>query len=106
VCISTSVRAGVVDDYGFALQNRGALFELDAKHPNVIAPRKRPYQTIIRRSMEKGDIHMGFGIMGGMNQTPAHAQFVSNVVDHGNEHPDGARSTALHETEVLRVRPS
>jgi gamma-glutamyltranspeptidase/glutathione hydrolase len=33
--------------------------------------------------MEKGDIHIGFGIMGGMNQTPAHAQFVSNVVDHG-----------------------
>jgi gamma-glutamyltranspeptidase/glutathione hydrolase len=33
--------------------------------------------------MEKGDVHMGFGIMGGLNQVPAHAQFVSNVVDHG-----------------------
>ena len=73
----------VVDDYGFALQNRGALFELDAQHPNAIAPRKRPYQTIIPAFMEKGDVHIGFGIMGGLNQTPAHAQFVSNVVDHG-----------------------
>jgi gamma-glutamyltranspeptidase/glutathione hydrolase len=73
----------VVDDYGFALQNRGALFELDAAHPNALAPRKRPYQTIIPAFMEKGDIHIGFGIMGGMNQTPAHGQFVSNVVDHG-----------------------
>ena len=73
----------VVDDYGFALQNRGALFELDPGHPNVLAPRKRPYQTIIPAFMEKGDVHIGFGIMGGMNQTPAHAQFVSNVVDHG-----------------------
>src|SRR5215467_3734933 len=73
----------VVDDYGFALQNRGALFELDANHPNVIAPRKRPFQTIIPAFMEKGDVHIGFGIMGGLNQTPAHAQFVSNVVDHG-----------------------
>jgi gamma-glutamyltranspeptidase/glutathione hydrolase len=73
----------VVDDYGFALQNRGALFELEANHPNVLAPRKRPYQTIIPGFMEKGDVHIGFGIMGGMNQTPAHAQFVSNVVDHG-----------------------
>ncbi|MBS1857693.1 MAG: gamma-glutamyltransferase [Acidobacteria bacterium] len=73
----------VVDDYGFALQNRGALFELESGHPNVLAPRKRPYQTIIPAFMEKGDVHIGFGIMGGMNQTPAHTQFVSNVVDHG-----------------------
>ncbi len=73
----------VVDDYGFALQNRGALFELDPDHPNALAPRKRPYHTIIPAFMEKGDVHIGFGIMGGLNQTPAHAQFVSNVVDHG-----------------------
>jgi gamma-glutamyltranspeptidase/glutathione hydrolase len=33
--------------------------------------------------MEKGDIHIGFGIMGGLNQAQAHAQFVSNLVDHG-----------------------
>src|SRR5664279_1839966 len=73
----------VVDDYGFALQNRGALFELDAAHPNALAPRKRPYHTIIPAFMEKGDVHIGFGIMGGLNQAQAHAQFVSNVVDHG-----------------------
>ncbi|HKA00014.1 MAG TPA: gamma-glutamyltransferase [Candidatus Solibacter sp.] len=73
----------IVDDYGFALQNRGALFELDANHPNALAGRKRPYQTIIPAFMEKGDVHIGFGIMGGMNQSPAHAQFVSNIVDHG-----------------------
>ena len=33
--------------------------------------------------MEKGDVHIGFGIMGGLNQAQAHAQFVSNMVDHG-----------------------
>ena len=73
----------VVDDYGFALQNRGALFELDPNHPNALAPRKRPFHTIIPAFMEKGDIHIGFGIMGGLNQAQAHAQFVSNIVDHG-----------------------
>jgi gamma-glutamyltranspeptidase/glutathione hydrolase len=73
----------VVDDYGFALQNRGAMFELDPNHPNALAPRKRPFHTIIPGFMEKGDVHIAFGIMGGLNQTPAHAQFVSNVVDHG-----------------------
>ena len=72
-----------VDDYGFALQNRGALFTLDASHPNALAPHKRPFHTIIPAFMEKGDLHMGFGIMGGLNQAQAHAQFVSNVADHG-----------------------
>ena len=33
--------------------------------------------------MERGDEHIGFGIMGGANQPLAHAQFVSNVVDYG-----------------------
>jgi len=73
----------VVDDYGFALQNRGGLFEVKPDHPNALAPRKRPFHTIIPAFMEKGDVHMGFGIMGGLNQAQAHAQFVSNVVDHG-----------------------
>ena len=73
----------VVDDYGFALQNRGGLFVMDPLHPNALAPRKRPFHTIIPAFMEKGDVHIGFGIMGGLNQAQAHAQFVSNVVDHG-----------------------
>ena len=33
--------------------------------------------------MQRGDVHIGFGIMGGSNQPVAHAQFVSNVVDYG-----------------------
>jgi gamma-glutamyltranspeptidase / glutathione hydrolase len=68
---------------GFVLQDRGALFSLDPSSPNVLAPRKRPFHTIIPAFMEKGDQHIGFGIMGGANQPLAHAQFVSNVVDYG-----------------------
>jgi len=68
---------------GFALQNRGALFSLEPGHPNVLAPHKRPVHTIIPAFMEKGDVKIGFGIMGGWNQAQAHAQFVSNVVDFG-----------------------
>jgi gamma-glutamyltranspeptidase/glutathione hydrolase len=79
-----SFGAGVtVRGKGFVLQNRGALFSLDASHPNVVAPRKRPFHTIIPAFMERGDQHIGFGIMGGANQPLAHAQFVSNVVDYG-----------------------
>jgi len=73
----------VVDDFGFPLQNRGGGFVLDPNHPDVLAPRKRPFHTIIPGFMEKGDLHIGFGIMGGLNQPQAHAQFVSNVVDYG-----------------------
>ena len=68
---------------GFIMQNRGALFSLDPKSPNVLAGGKRPFHTIIPAFMEKGDEHMGFGIMGGANQPLAHAQFVSNIVDYG-----------------------
>lgn len=73
----------VVNGMGFALQNRGALFSLDASHPNALQPRKRPFHTIIPAFMERGDVHIGFGIMGGANQPLAHAQFVSNFVDYG-----------------------
>jgi gamma-glutamyltranspeptidase/glutathione hydrolase len=68
---------------GFVLQDRGALFSLDRSHPNALAPRKRPFHTIIPAFMERGNQHIGFGIMGGPNQPLAHAQFVSNVVDYG-----------------------
>lgn len=68
---------------GFALQDRGALFNLDAGSPDVLAGHKRPLHTIIPGFMAKGDTRIAFGIMGGFNQAQAHAQFVSNVVDFG-----------------------
>src|SRR5260370_20344850 len=71
-----------VEGMGFLLHNRGALFTLEAKHPNVLAGGKRPFHTIIPAFMERGDRHIGFGIMGGSNQAMAHAQFVSNLVDY------------------------
>jgi gamma-glutamyltranspeptidase/glutathione hydrolase len=72
----------VAEGTGFPLQNRGALFTLDRAHPNVLAPRKRPLHTIIPALMSNGTTRIAFGIMGGWNQSQAHAQFVSNVVDH------------------------
>ncbi len=68
---------------GFVLQSRGGLFTLDAAHPNALAPRKRPLHTIIPGFMCDNSRRVAFGIMGGWNQSQAHAQFVSNVVDHG-----------------------
>ena len=71
-----------VEGFGFVLHDRGGAFSLDPQHPNALGARKRPFHTIIPGFMERGDEHIGFGIMRGMNQAQAQAQFVSNVVDH------------------------
>jgi gamma-glutamyltranspeptidase/glutathione hydrolase len=71
----------VADGTGFLLQDRGALFSLDPASPNALAGHKRPLHTIIPAFMQKGDVGIAFGIMGGWNQSQAHAQFVANVVD-------------------------
>jgi gamma-glutamyltranspeptidase/glutathione hydrolase len=68
---------------GFMLQNRGNLFTLAPGQINTIAGRKRPLHTIIPAFMQKDDLRIGFGIMGGWNQAQAHAQFVVDVVDFG-----------------------
>ncbi len=73
----------VADGTGFALQDRGALFNLEEGSPDVLEGHKRPLHTIIPAFMSKGDTRIAFGIMGGFNQAQAHAQFVSNIVDFG-----------------------
>ncbi|MBI2686695.1 MAG: gamma-glutamyltransferase [Acidobacteria bacterium] len=71
-----------VDDFAFHLHDRGGNFSSEPSHPNAMAARKRPFHTIIPAFMEKGSQKIAFGIMRGSNQAQAHAQFVSNVVDH------------------------
>ena len=66
---------------GFVLHNRGGLFTLDASSPNVLAGHKRPRHTIIPGFAQKGETRMAFGIMGGWNQSQAHAQFIANIAD-------------------------
>ena len=83
----------VADGTGPAPHDRGALFSLDPASPNAIAGRKRPLHTIIPAFMEKDQIRIAFGIMGGWNQAQAHAQFVSHVVDF-NQNIQAALETA------------
>ncbi len=83
----------VADGTGFVLHNRGALFNLDPASPNGIAGHKRPMHTIIPAFMQKDQIRIAFGIMGGWNQAQAHAQFVSHIVDF-NQNIQAALETA------------
>jgi len=66
---------------GFVLHNRGGLFSLDPASPNALAGHKRPRHTIIPGFAQKGETRMAFGIMGGWNQSQAHAQLVANIAD-------------------------
>src|SRR5262249_11737816 len=78
----SSFGSGIVaEGTGFALHNRGGLFSLDPASPNALAGRKRPLHTNIPALSQKGNVRVAFGIMGGWNQSQAHAQFVANLVD-------------------------
>lgn len=85
----------VADGLGFMFQDRGELFSLDPDHPNVYAPGKRPFHTIIPAFvMHHGEPYMSFGVMGGGMQPQAHVQVLINIVDYGmdlQEAGDAAR---------------
>jgi gamma-glutamyltranspeptidase / glutathione hydrolase len=74
----------IADGLGFMFQDRGQLFSLQDGHPNIYAPGKRPFQTIIPGFATKGDAPwLSFGVMGGDMQPQGQAQIIINRVDYG-----------------------
>jgi gamma-glutamyltranspeptidase/glutathione hydrolase len=73
-----------VPGYGFVLHNRGTLFTLDPKSPNVIAPHKRPFNTLSAGFLLRdGQPVMTVTLMGGDMQAQGHAQLLVDVIDLG-----------------------
>lgn len=71
-------------DTGIILQNRGAFFALDEKHPNHLQPGKRTFHTLIPALLARdGQPYLAFGSMGGEGQPQSQAALVSRIVDFG-----------------------
>ncbi len=96
-----------IPPYGMILHNRGTAFSLDKSHPNIVAPRKRPFHSIIAGFvMKEGEPLMTFGNMGGSVQPETHAQHMVNVIDHGMNvqmTTDAARFTHNQNRNVLSL---
>jgi gamma-glutamyltranspeptidase/glutathione hydrolase len=96
-----------IPPYGMVLHNRGVAFSVDETHPNVVAPRKRPFHSIIAGFvMQDGEPLMTFGNMGGSVQPETHAQHMVNVIDHGMNvqmTTDAARFTHSQNSNVLSL---
>ncbi|HXG48235.1 MAG TPA: gamma-glutamyltransferase [Methylomirabilota bacterium] len=96
------------DGLGFALQNRGALFNLKDGTFNTYAPGKRPFQTIIPAFITKdGRPWISFGVMGGQMQPQGHVQIVMNLIDFGmglQEAGDAPRIQHNGSSEVTGTR--
>jgi gamma-glutamyltranspeptidase/glutathione hydrolase len=74
----------VVPGAGIALHNRGASFSLDPSHPNALAPRKRPFHTLVPgMATRDGELWLTYGVMGTMQQAQGHFQVLVNMIDFG-----------------------
>jgi gamma-glutamyltranspeptidase / glutathione hydrolase len=96
-----------VPGYGFVLNDRGALFSLDPHSPNLLAPGKRPFHTLLPGFvMRNGQPLTAFGLMGGSQQAQGHVQVLINMIDLGaniQAASDAARFSHAQATNTLQL---
>ncbi len=99
----------VVPGTGFALQNRGAGFTMTEGLPNTVAPRKRPFHTIIpgfvTRPAADGSEEpwLSFGVMGGSSQPQGHTQLLLNLLVFGMDLQDAIDAPRFRHLSGRRV---
>jgi len=93
-----------VPGYGFVLHNRGALFTLNPKSPNAIAPHKRPFNTLSAGFVMRGrQPMMAFQLMGGDMQAQGHAQVLVNMLDLGSNLQAATDMARFHHSQVANT---
>ena len=93
-----------VPGYGFILHNRGSLFSLDPKSPNVIAPRKRPFNTLSAGLVMKNNAPlMTVTLMGGDMQAQGHEQILVDVFDLGANLQAAADMARFRHSQIANV---
>jgi gamma-glutamyltranspeptidase/glutathione hydrolase len=93
-----------IPGYGILLHNRGALFTLDPESPNVIAPDKRPFNTLSAGFvMQNNRPLMTVTLMGGDMQAQGIAQVLINVLDLGANLQAATDMARFHHTQVPNV---
>ena len=99
-----------VPGYGFVLNDRAALFSLDPRSPNLIAPGKRPFHTLLPGFvMKDGQPLTAFGLMGGAQQAQGHVQVLINMIDLGanlQAASDAARFSHAQATNTVQLESS
>ncbi|MDH3376563.1 MAG: gamma-glutamyltransferase family protein [Gammaproteobacteria bacterium] len=94
----------VVPGTGISLQNRGACFSTDPAHPNVVAPGKRPFHTIIPAMASRhGNAILSFGVMGGHMQPQGHVQMILRIFDHQQNPQTAADAPRWHVNKNFEI---
>lgn len=98
-----------IPGFGFPLQNRGALFNLDPASPNIVAPHKRPFHTLIPAFVTKdGRPVLSFGNMGGDEQAQAQALEIVYMINLGMNPQAATDAARFHHdqlTDQLELEP-
>ncbi|SVA13293.1 uncharacterized protein METZ01_LOCUS66147 [marine metagenome] len=93
-------------DLGFALQNRGSGFSLEAGHFNEIKPHKRSLHTNMPAFVTKdGRPFLSFGVMGGDMQPQGHTQVLSNIIDFGMNLQEAGDAARVRHGGSVMVEP-
>jgi gamma-glutamyltranspeptidase/glutathione hydrolase len=93
-----------VPGFGFILHDRGALFTLDPKHPNVIQPHKRPFNTLSAGFLLHENLPvMTVTLMGGDMQAQGHAQLLVDILDLGANVQAAADMARFRHSQVSNV---
>lgn len=90
----------VVPGTGVVLHNRGSLFSLDPRHPNALAPGKRPYHTLCPALVLDGNKPwLALGTPGGDGQTHTLLQVLHNIALFGMTPQDAIDAPRMRRLE-------